>query len=466
MGKEQKTLDVSFRTPEEFQREYATNIMNGGIFVATGTPLQVRERVSVRLKLRYARKGITLPGEVVHVVGPELAVTGGVQGVAVQFEVSPIELREVFRPLLPEVRPEPAAPPPKAAESEVRKPGPPARGGAAPPGFAGRTAEAREAKPGGPKAAKHGGKRETKEDAAPAQRPEDRRSAPRLRARVRARVHCPGCEIIEGRTRDLSISGVLVSIGNAPAIAVGEPVRVFITNPQSGVEREILGKVARHVKGEGDVIRAIGVQFYVPDSGKASVETFLAELNASEHSRHLGGIKGAISELGLANLVQTFGVASREGTLDVMRGAEEGYLAFEGGCLRAAALGGVSGIKALARMLSWSEGTFEFHARVDPALPRGEAITLEVAVLEAMRLVDESSQVDRSSFAPDVRFRVDATARRGADDLSKVDEAILDLASAGMSVQRILDIVPESDSEIFLALWTLCERGLLAIRTD
>ena len=93
-------LDVSFATREELEHEYATNIAQGGIFVETEEPLQVREKVSVRVKLRFIRKAITLKGEVVHVVGPELAEAGAAPGVAVHFEARAVELRMVFEPLI------------------------------------------------------------------------------------------------------------------------------------------------------------------------------------------------------------------------------------------------------------------------------------------------------------------------------------------------------------------------------
>ncbi len=416
MAARPRKLEVSFRTQEDFEHEYWANITNGGIFVESDAPVSVRDRVSVHIKLVFINKGIRLDGEVVHVVGAELAATGATPGAAVQFEAAATELRAAFEPVLAAM-----AERADAGEDGVRP-------------------------------------------VAPEPKQDERRAAPRSRARVRARVHCPGCEVIEGRTRDLSITGVLVSIGNAPPIEIGEPVRVWIANPETGVEREILGKIARHVKGEGDVVRAIGVQFYVRDSEQKAVEQFLRDLRATEHSRHLGGIQGEISELGLVNLVQTFGLAAREGTLDVMRGAEEGFVAFENGCVRIASLGGTRGVKALARMLSWTDGHFEFHARIDPALPQGEPIPLEGALLEAMRLMDESAGVDRASFPPDALLDVDVEARSRAGELSKLDYAVLDLAVTGMNLQRILDVVPETDDEIFLALNRLSDLGILSIR--
>ena len=412
--KQPKTLDLVFQTREEFEREYQSNIANGGVFVATDERFAVRARVTVAIKLLFIKKGLTLTGEVVHVVGEELSSSGATPGIAVQFEAAPAELRSVFEPVLEAIAEqgtpaavEPDPQPPEIDEGHVK------------------------------------------------------RGAPRSRARLMARVYCPGCEPIEGRTRDLSITGALVSIGSTPPLDLDEPVKVLIAHPETGMEREILGKVARHVKGEGDVVRAIGIQFYVRDSDRRAVEQFLRDLRNTEHSRHLGGIQGEISELGLANLVQTFGVAAREGTLDVMCGPEEGYLAFEDGCLRAASLGGTRGVKALARMLAWTEGRFEFHARIDPATPRDESIPLDGAMLEAMRLMDESAEIDRAQFPADALLEVDEEARSAASELSKLEEAVLDLASSNMNVQRILDIIPETDDEIYLAMWGLMEQGVL-----
>ncbi len=405
MGSELRTLEVSFETSEEFGREYASNISIGGIFVETSETFSIREEVLVHVNLAYAQKAVEIPGEVVHVVKPSMTSAGATLGVAVQFKPKVAALRERFEPLI----------------------------GDAPP--------------------------EIEPETGPANRRKTRRS----RARVYARVYCPGCEVIEGRTRDLSVGGVLVSVEGGEPIAVGEPVKVYISNPESGSEREIVGKVVRHVEGDGGVVRALGVQFLVSEAERSEVDSFLSELTTTEHTRHLGGIRGSIDELGLVSLVETFGFADHEGTLDVMRGAEEGYLVFERGTLRTARLGVVQGVKALARMLTWVEGRFEFHARINPSLPESEAMPVEAALLEAMRLMDTSAGVDRSEFPPDARLHVDQVRRAAAGDLGKLQNAILDLASAEMNVQRVLDVVPETDQEIYLALYGLVEQGIIEV---
>ena len=123
--------------------------------------------------------------------------------------------------------------------------------------------------------------------------------------------------------------------------------------------------------------------------------------------------------------------------------------------------GGISGLKALARLLGWSEGSFEFHAHLDRVDPLEAPLPLESALLEAAFEQDEFGRRDRGCFRGDASPRVaDAVADQA--DLSKVEAAVLDLVRAGFTVQRIVDFIPEPDSEIHRALESLNDRGAIS----
>jgi len=304
-------------------------------------------------------------------------------------------------------------------------------------------------------------------------------------------------------------------------------------------------------------------------------------VQSAEHSRRLGGINGPIAELGIENLLQMFGTSSPQGTLTVTRGAEEGMIVFEGGDLRGARLGELPCVDALKVMLSWREGGFEFHARVDESDFEGDPVPLSAAILEALCEIDENardgvppasadefsidlegdldldldeddivvedmaaqlgvddtdgidvamemtgdgmdSDVDLDSqmrkpapakkaggksaakpksassakastrakakpkakkkaakrkskakskteraavqIEPATTFAVDAAAADGVrGELGKTEEAVLDLALVGMSVQRMLGVIPEPEPEVYAALDSLVERGLIRI---
>jgi len=73
-------------------------------------------------------------------------------------------------------------------------------------------------------------------------------------------------------------------------------------------------------------------------------------------------------------------------------------------------------------------------------------------------------------LTPNWQSRLPGYAYDGADpdgyeSPSKVEAAILDLARAGFTVQRMLDVIPEPDPEIFRALQNLRDAGLVELST-
>ena len=167
-----RKLTLAFDSAEAFQREYATNLANGGAFVATDGAFSLRDRVRVCLVLKPTGGRVELDAEVVHIVTPEMVQMGGPAGVAVQFEGSVNTVRAQLEPL--------------------------------------RSAAG-----------------------APEHRPPDagRRRSPRTEARVAARVKAKGIDV-SGHTRNLSQTGVLVAVGGK-AVPVGQRVKLSLTHPNS-----------------------------------------------------------------------------------------------------------------------------------------------------------------------------------------------------------------------------------------
>jgi hypothetical protein len=223
---------------------------------------------------------------------------------------------------------------------------------------------------------------------------------------------------------------------------------------------EVDGRVVRHVEAEGTVA-AVSVLFDVPAGRKEELAALVRAAQSAQERRSESGISGRIEELGMPSLIQMLGRSSPHGTLLARSGEEEGVLAFEGGNLRYARLGAMRSLKALARMLLWREGSFEFHADVAALDAEDEPIRLEAALLEATRRIDEAAQERVTRFEPTLRFRVDRASLAAAGSLPKTEEAVLDLAAAGFTVRRILDVIPEDDAQVSSALLALVERGVL-----
>jgi hypothetical protein len=286
----------------------------------------------------------------------------------------------------------------------------------------------------------------------------DRRKARRVHTRVQARVDAKSLSL-EGRTRDISESGVLIS-ADASGLPIGKAVNLELVHPVSGERLEVEGEISRHVETEGTVA-AVGIEF----GGKGvegRVAAFLEDVSQVERELKRTGIYGAIEVLGIAALVRMFGATAERGTLMLVSGVEEGSIGFENGMLRYVQMGELRGAKALSRFLAWEQGTFEFHAHLDPVDGEEDPIVLEEAIQEAIRQREELSEVGLTCrFEPTDRFRIDGKALLGESGLTKIEEAVLDLVAAGFSFRRILDVLPEPDAEVLKAVKHLLDGEII-----
>jgi hypothetical protein len=120
-------------------------------------------------------------------------------------------------------------------------------------------------------------------------------------------------------------------------------------------------------------------------------------------------------------------------------------------------------MKALARMLEWSKGAFDFHAQVQDADREGEPIALEAALLDATRQVDERARLEPLPLRRSDRFAL--RREQSTQPLEKTEQAVLDLAGAGFTLRAMLDVIPDEDHQILRAVLMLLELGLLAKKT-
>lgn len=404
MSTDLRRLRVAFESHEAFQREFDSNLSNGGAFVRTEESFEPRETVMAELCFEFSGQSLELEADVVHIVPPEMAGAGGTPGVALQFQLPVSRLRQRLSQLAMETTD------PKILSLDSGQ-----------------------------------------------------RTARRKPVRVPAKIQGDH-EVVSGQTRDLSLTGALVGTGGQ-ALPLGDSVSLLLEHPNSGEQWAIGGEVVRQVVANGEV-SALAVEFTPPEEDRAEIERFIQELQGLEHTRRLGGISGPIDELGPQNLLQMFATSSQNGTLVLRRDQEEGLICFGGGLLRLAQLGSATGMKALVRMLSWTEGVFEFQARIDDREMNEPPFPLEAALFDAVRQIDESTTFDQGNFPLQGRLVRNLDGDLDAHgDPSKVEAAVLDLANAGFTVQRALEVIPESDPEIFRALQTLADAQLLRIET-
>ena len=398
-----RKLRLAFQSAADFEREFHSNLSKGGVFVPSDESFELREFLSVELALDYRHSVVTLKGEVVHLVPPDMAELGGTPGVAVQFQGPAQAVRDRLASIL-------------EAGSEPEAYGPP-----------------------------------------------EQRYAKRMPVRVVAKIE-GGKGAVEGHTRDLSQSGVLVSVPGR-GLPVGERVHLTLDDPESGETVAVEGRVARELRSD-EGTAAVAIEFTTPQATEPGFEGFVDRVQTRQHTQRLGAIRGAIEELGPHSLLSMFANAVPAGTFTLRRGSEEALVGFEGGLLHYARVGGESGVAALVRLLGWSEGSFEFRVGFEPLETNEPPLPFASALLEAACQFDEANAIELDTtlapLDPDARVRVlDGGAQEEA--LAKVAQAVIDLARAGFTVGRMLEVIPEPHAEIHAALRTLLDAGHIAL---
>ncbi|MDP7572373.1 MAG: DUF4388 domain-containing protein, partial [Myxococcota bacterium] len=232
--------------------------------------------------------------------------------------------------------------------------------------------------------------------------------------------------------------------------------------PDSGECMGVGGVVVRQARSEG-AVSAVAIEFEPRDGEESALRHFVEAVQTSEHARRIGGITGDLTELGVGNLLQMFASGSQAGTLTLRRGEREGIVGFEGGLLRFVRAGPVAGMKALVRLLSWNEGSFEFHTRLDPVEGMAEPRMLDAALLEALTLMDEDRHAGPHPLDSKARPRLADESCAAEEPLTKTEAAVLDLVRAGSSVERMVAVLPEPDPLIHRALAVLLDRGTIAV---
>ena len=158
-----------------------------------------------------------------------------------------------------------------------------------------------------------------------------------------------------------------------------------------------------------------------------------------------------------------FSALAPRGTLTVSSGVEEGTIAFEGSHLVLAEVGSVDGVKALARILSWRQGRFEFRAQMDAVTAERPRVPLERMMESALAIVEEEGQLAGPVLSPDQRFLVNHHKLGDLEaPLTKSEESVLELAAADFTLRRIMDVIPDNDAQVRAAILSLVQRGLLS----
>jgi hypothetical protein len=245
------------------------------------------------------------------------------------------------------------------------------------------------------------------------------------------------------------------------SIPVGTVVRVRLANPVVELDLTVDGKIIHSRRCDGGVT-AHGIQLHYPADRIDQVMAFIEFLQSFDRARRLAVVSGEIDASGLGAVLDMFMNTAPSGTLSVSRGKDEGKIVFSEGYILRCTVGMVSGMKALARMVRWTEGRFEFHHELQLPETPDDPQPFEAAMMVASIQADEMARIGFDASATSDTFRIDPEGRKEHyESLTELEREVLDSAAGGFNVETISDVVAAPDADIYKALLVLLDLGVI-----
>jgi pSer/pThr/pTyr-binding forkhead associated (FHA) protein len=173
---------------------------------------------------------------------------------------------------------------------------------------------------------------------------------------------------------------------------------------------------------------------------------------------------GSIEEIPLPDLLQLLSTSKKSGVLVVHSDRHVGKTFFRKGQIYFASIENQFNIgprKAMARMLSWTQGSFELEPPDDAAVLEEMDESTEALLIEAMRQLDEYKVI--SEKLPELSSPI-GVARPLKSKLRELSPEELDVFQAALEVKTVgalFDTTPLTDLQIAEKLVTLFEKGYL-----
>jgi hypothetical protein len=197
------------------------------------------------------------------------------------------------------------------------------------------------------------------------------------------------------------------------------------------------------------------------------VARFVDDLRSFHHARNLATVSGSLVTTPLETVLETFASVSSAGTLHLMRGDDVGKIAYQDGEIVYATVGLVSGTKALGRLFTWKDAQFEFRPEVDPVDGVRDPLPLTPAILAAAVARDELARLNLNDLVPEAMFSVDADRLHAVEPtLNELARKITENAEMGFPLGAMIDMIPNTDADIYKTVTDLIESGILRIESD
>lgn len=175
---------------------------------------------------------------------------------------------------------------------------------------------------------------------------------------------------------------------------------------------------------------------------------------------------GSIEDMAIVDLLQTFEVSRKTGTVHLKSGTKEASIYFREGKVLDAELGQLSGEEAIYRTLTWNEATFEVTFE---AVTRRDAIEVSTqgVLMEGMRRLDEWSRMTEQ--LPPLNRALEVAHDELSLRIGEIPDEVNGILRLIDGKRTMLDVIEEAPFEDLSTLSTLSKlyfEGLLVLAKE
>ena len=174
-------------------------------------------------------------------------------------------------------------------------------------------------------------------------------------------------------------------------------------------------------------------------------------------------LAGRLEHLSLSDLLQILAMNGRNSVVRLQTSDALGEIHFHGGEIVHAVAGRAQGLKALYRMMVWSDAVFRVEPAAQPTRERSIEGATSNVLMDGMVALDEWNRwsarlpdpATTLALAEDARHRLDGT------DVRPAEFDVLSRSKQGTNVARILEESPLPDGQLAQAIHALIDRGIV-----
>lgn len=258
-------------------------------------------------------------------------------------------------------------------------------------------------------------------------------------------------EVIIGRSSDLDVTLMEDMVSRRHAVLRIQGDRIEIRDRGSTNGTFVNGeKIRTATVGQGDRI-LIGtsiMKVVEADDGAPAMHTVegsqAGHLDQSRTTMHSGGssMTGTIAEVPLPDLIQLLSTSKKTGTLVLNKAGVIGKIHLDQGRIVYSSTSDSPGLpptKALFRLLSWDDGTFDLLGPEPQQFPDHINMPTEHLLMEGLRQLDELRHAQGKLPPPDTQVALADPLVPRLRELSPEELDVLQLALGGRSIRDVLD---------------------------